>query len=392
MISSSYLKLPRLVQAGGETRKLLHNLLFPEERVIIFSDANVAALPHVEKLIQDVRTHVSAVDVFTNIPPEPSVDDAQAAAEACREFHAVRIIAIGGGSVMDTAKLAGVLDTSDYTLKDLLDHPEKARRTAATLMIPTTAGTGAEATPNAIVTVPERELKVGIVNDALIADAVILDADVLPGLPAHVAAATGIDALAHAVECFTSKKATPFSDMFAMEAFRLIENQLETFCRDTRGSSVQTRLDLLRASFYAGVAIAASGTTAVHALSYPLGGKYHIPHGVANASLLLPVMNFNESACRDRLALLYDRVRPGQLMSNVADRSHWVLERISQIIHGVGIPATLERYGVSMRDLDTLTDAGMQVTRLLDNNLRPLTPDDARAIYRQILNGREDAL
>ena len=103
-------------------------------------------------------------------------------------------------------------------------------------------------------------------------------------------------------------------------------------------------------------------------------------------------MNFNESACRDRLALLYDRVRPGQPMSNVADRSHWVLERISQIIHGVGIPATLERYGVSMRDLDTLTDAGMQVTRLLDNNLRPLTPDDARAIYRQILNGREDAL
>lgn len=392
MISYSHLKLPRLVQAGVDTRLCLKELIQPTDRVMILSDPNVAALPHTQELIEIVRSHASETALFTNIPAEPTVADVQAASDACCAYHARRIVAIGGGSVMDTAKLVGVLDTDRYALTDLLQNPGLAQRTASTLMIPTTAGTGAEATPNAIVTVPDQQLKQGIVSDALIADAVVLDADVLCGIPASVAAATGIDTLAHAVECFTSKKATPFSDLFAMEAFRLVEIRLEELCADTRACCAQVRLDMLTAAFYAGVAIASSGTTGVHALSYPLGGRYHIPHGIANASLLMPVMTFNEPACRDRLALLYDRVRPGQPLADDREKSAWVLERMGQIIRAIGIPPTLERYGVSMDDLAALTDAGMQVMRLLSNNLRPITPEDARHIYMQILKRKEDAL
>lgn len=283
---------------------------------------------------------------------------------------------------MDTAKLASVLMTRKYGIQELLDAPLMAEKCVKTLMIPTTAGTGAEATPNAIVAVPEKQLKVGIVNPQMIADYVILDAVMIKHLPTKIAAATGVDALAHAIECWTSNKANPFSDIFAIQALDMILRNIEQACTDPEAMAAKNQMQL--ASFYAGVAITASGTTAVHALSYPLGGRYHIAHGVSNAMLLAPVMRFNEPACRERLAEAYDRcIQGGEI--TVQRKSAAVIARLEQIVKGLNIPTHLEQFGVPKEELDLLVASGMNVTRLLDNNMRKVTADDARRIYEEIL-------
>lgn len=295
------------------------------------------------------------------------------------------IVACGGGSVMDAAKLASVLVTDEYGVKELLDEPGRAKKCVPILLIPTTAGTGAEVTPNAIVAVPEKELKVGIVNENMIADYVILDARMIKDVPRKIAAATGVDALAHCIECFTSNKANPFSDLYALEGLDLILNNIEKACDDPEAMQEKNRMQI--AAYYGGLAITASGTTAVHALSYPLGGKYHIAHGVSNAILLAPVMRFNEPACRERLASAYDRCCHDEVKTckTEAEKSAWIIARLEQIVKHLDIPTSLKEFGVPQEDLDGLVEAGMQVQRLLVNNPRTVTPEDARALYTQIL-------
>ncbi len=285
--------------------------------------------------------------------------------------------------MLDTAKLASILLTDAYGVKELLAQPALAQKCCPTVLVPTTAGTGSEATPNAIVAVPEQEVKVGIVNDAMIADYVLLDPAMIRSLPRKLAAATGVDALCHAIECYTSNKANPISDTFALQALDMILNNIVPACDDPAALAAKSAMQL--ASFYAGVAITASGTTAVHALSYPLGGKYHIAHGVSNAMLLVPVLRFNAPACQARLAAAYDRCRLGGADLSTAEKAEALLRRLEEIVAHLDIPTSLTAFGVPAEDLETLVAAGLQVTRLLNNNPRPVTADDARALYRQIL-------
>ena len=381
------LQLPNLICAGNGAAAELTKFLAGKQCAAVLTDSQLLHLSCVQQVINDIKKTVPDVQVLSGISPEPDIHEVAHNAELFRSWNVQLIIAIGGGSVIDTAKLLSVLDTDEYTVYDLLKAPEKARNITPIIIIPTTAGTGAEATPNAIVAIPEQQTKIGIVNNALIGKTVILDAEMLSSIPRKIAAATGADALCHAVECFTSKKATPFSDLFAMEAFRLIEKNLENVCGE---NTPEARTDMLTAAFYAGIAISASGTTGVHALSYPLGGRYHVPHGIANAVLLMPVMRFNEPACRDRFALLYDRIRPGQPLTTNAEKSAWILQRMQQIIENIGIKPSLKEYGVSRKDIESLADSAMQVTRLLNNNLRPITLDDAKNIYEQIMTEEEN--
>ena len=205
----------------------------------------------------------------------------------------------------------------------------------------------------------------------------------IKNLPLKIAAATGIDALAHAVECYTSNKANPFSNLFAMEALKLIFGNIEKACMDQE--AMKEKDNMLLAAFYGGVAITSSGTTGVHALSYPLGGKYHIAHGVSNAMLLVPVMRFNKDACLDELEQIHDAVKMGDERKNREDKAETVLKRMQEIITILQIPSSLAEFHVSEKDLDALVEAGMQVTRLLDNNRKKITPEDARKIYQEIM-------
>ena len=305
------------------------------KKAAVFTDKGIRSAGLLDPVLEQLQKAQAAFCVLDDLPPEPSYGQVQKLVDACRAEGADMILAVGGGSVMDTAKLSGVL----------LD---------------------------------------GIVSDAMIADNVLLDPLMIKNLPRKIAAATGVDALAHAIECYTSNKANPISDTFALEALDMILNNILPACDSADAVSQKSAMQL--ASFYAGVAITASGTTAVHALSYPLGGKYHIAHGVSNAILLAPVMRFNAPACPERFAAAYDRCVHGEKTCvTQEEKTEFMLRWLEKIVRHLEIPTSLSAFGVPASDLETLVAAGMQMTRLLNNNLRPVTADDARAPYRRIL-------
>ena len=388
MLKQYSLKLPHAVYGGENAMSQITEILKTSgaKKVAIFTDkgieqAGLFALPEAAVRAAGVEYYV-----LDELPAEPSYEAVQKLIDEFKRSGADFIVACGGGSVMDAAKLASVLVTDDYGVKELLDTPGIAKKCVPIILIPTTAGTGAEVTPNAIVAVPERELKVGIVNENMIADYVILDARMIKNLPRPIAAATGVDALAHCIECFTGNKANPFSDIYALEGLDLILNNIQKACDDPEAMEEKNRMQI--AAYYGGLAITASGTTAVHALSYPLGGKYHIAHGVSNAILLAPVMRFNseDPEVKKRLALAYDRCcHEEKNCETVEEKCVWMIRRIEEIVEQLDIPKSLKSFGVPKEDLEGLVQAGMQVQRLLTNNRRLVTEADARALYLEIM-------
>ena len=332
------------------------------------------------KLLDELN---AGYQVFDDLTPEPSYQDVERVMNEIAEYPGDLIIAIGGGSVMDAAKLCSVLKNADYSVMDLLDHPTQAMKQIKTVMIPTTCGTGSEATCNAIVAIPEEQSKKGIVNDNMIPDYVLLDVQMIRNLPKPIIAATGVDALAHVVECFTSRKATPFSDTYAAAGAKLIFRNIREAYQNPE--DMEAKNNLMLGAFYGGVAITGSGTTAVHALAYPLGGKYHIAHGVSNAILFAHVMEFNKDACLEKLAQLYDFVYPELLQESTAQKARYVIDQITEIVKVTNIPTDLSQFDITMKDLDFLVDAGSQQKRLLVNNMKELDLEDIRNIYLKVI-------
>lgn len=387
MMNQYSLTMPGSVYSGREALSKIKGITAGKfKKAALFTDKGVeqAGLLKIPmKLLKEAGVETV---VITDLQAEPNCDEVEQVIVRFRLTGADLIVAVGGGSVMDVAKLASIMADSSLTVRQLLENPELGRKCIPTLMIPTTAGTGSEATMNSIVAIPEKQLKVGIVNPEMIPDYVILDGSFLRGLPMKIAASTGIDAMAHAVECFTSNKATPFSNLFAKEAAKLIFSNIEAACEDPEAEEAKT--NMLIAAFYAGAAISSSGTTAVHALSYPLGGKYHIPHGVSNAMLLLPVMRFNKSACLKKFAELFDAVAeadfPGLQMAD-EEKADRLLARMEEIIKRLEIPCSLSSFGIGTESLEELVTAGMDVKRLLNNNKKEITHEDARRLYLEIM-------
>lgn len=375
-------RMPRSVYGGENALEQLRVLCAGKKTVAVFSDNGIVQSGILERALTEIRHAGAEPSLLCDLPTEPTCDEAQKVIDAFRARKADMIVAVGGGSVMDIAKLCAITGDPAVTVRRLIDNPSLGQKNIFTVMIPTTAGTGAEATPNSIVAVPEKALKVGIVNDAMLPDAVILDPEMIRRVPMGIAASTGVDALCHAIECLTSKKATPFSDLYALEALKLIFTHIEKACMDA--DAMESKQAMQIAAYYAGVAITCSGTTAVHALSYPLGGRYHIAHGVANAMMLMPVMRFNFEACRADFARVYD-VLGQQGAACEQEKAEWILRRMEEIVSRLSIPNNLQAYGVSLQDIDALVTAGMDVTRLLNNNKRTVTPEDARSMYLELL-------
>lgn len=384
MIKNYALKLPQVVYGGEDAAEQLVSVIEKAgaKNVTVFTDPSLRKLGLVDPALAVIKEAGAEAHIFDNIPAEPSYIQVQEVVDEVTGTGTELVVAVGGGSVMDAAKLACVCAGASYTVHDLLKDPARARKQLPCVAVPTTAGTGAEATINAIVAVPEDEVKIGIVNDAMMPDVVLLDVRMVQNLPRSIAAATGVDAMCHAIECFTCKKANPFSDTFALEAFDLIINNIERAC-DSK-DDLEAKRAMQIAALYGGIAITASGTTAVHGLSYPLGGKYHVPHGVSNAILLSPVMHFNEPAIRDRLAAAYDRAIKGDAKTE-EEKSAAVIKRMDEIVEHLDIPKTLDALGVHDAPIDWLAEAGIQQQRLLSNNKREVTLEDAKAIYRQIM-------
>lgn len=378
-------KIPSCSYGGEGSIEKIKEIIAKEksQKVVVFSDEGIKATGLLDILTKQLDETGVQYHVFTDCKPEPSYLQVEAVVDMVQGQECDLIIGLGGGSVMDAAKLASVLKGAPYTIKDLLNDSTQAEKKVKTVMIPTTCGTGSEATCNAIVAIPEEKSKKGIVNDNMIPDYVILDAQMIAKLPKAIVAATGVDALAHVVECFTSKKATPFSDCYALEGAKLIfANIREAY---NNPDNMDAKNKMLIGAYYGGIAITGSGTTAVHALSYPLGGKFHIAHGVSNAILFAHVMKFNKDACAERLAVLCDAINPTYAEKTVEEKADYVIDQIADIVKVTNIPTDLTQYGVTMDDLDFLVTAGSQQQRLLVNNMKELSLDDIRNIYLKVV-------
>ena len=379
------IKMPSYLYGGEGCIEKVKDILKKEntKKVIVFTDKGVRQTG-LSDILENILKECSVdYKVFDDLKPEPAYTDVEKVINEVESYEGDIIIAIGGGSVMDSAKLCSILKGASYSIRDLLNGTTDVKKQIKSIMIPTTCGTGSEATCNAIVAIPEEQSKKGIVNDCMIPDYVILDAQMIKNLPKSIVSATGVDALAHAVECYTSKKATPFSDVYAMESAKLIFKNIREAYKNP--DNMEAKTNMMLGAFYGGVAITGSGTTAVHALSYPLGGKYHIAHGVSNAILFAHVMEFNKDACKERLAKMCDVIFPELIEKTVSEKADYIIEQISDIVTVTDIPTDLSKWGVSIDDLDFLVDAGSKQQRLLVNNMKEISLEDIKNIYMKVL-------
>ena len=349
--------------------------------------------PLIEGTMDELKAAGIAVEVFQDIVAEPTVNDFKRILEAARQFQADSVAGIGGGSVLDVTKLVAAFIDSDQQVEDCFGMGFIRRKGLWFACLPTTAGTGSEVSPNAILLDERDHLKKGIVSPFLIADVAYVDPKLTWTVPAKVTADTGMDALTHCIEAYTNKFAHPSVDIYALQGIRLIAANLEravTLARDNKPADlsddpayVEAREALAFGSLYGGLCLGPVNTAAVHALSYPLGGEFHIPHGLSNAILLPSVMKFNMPANIKRHAEVAIALgcEPGKNDEETAQRG---VDYIYRLASAVGIPDKLTALGIPQTAVDGMAKAAMQVQRLLKNNPREVTEQDARDIYNSL--------
>lgn len=329
--------------------------------------------------LDNLRQHGWKVTVIDDVVADPPAHVVLDATQRAKESGVQIVLGLGGGSSMDVAKLIAVLATGQQTLADIYGVRKVTGSRLPLVQMSTTAGTGSEVTAVSIVTTGE-VTKTGVVAPQLFADMAILDAELTLGLPRHATAATGIDAMVHAIEAYTSIHAkNPLSDALAERALALLCGNLLRACDD--GSDRAAREAMLLGAMLAGQAFANAPVAAVHALAYPIGGIFHVPHGLSNALVLPHVLRFNAPLARNWYAQLAAIVAP-HARGGDADMTKALIERLEQMIEATGIARTLREVGVREADLPRMASDAMLQTRLLVNNPRPVTEDDALAIYR----------
>ena len=351
-------------------------------RVLVVTDAGIVQFGLLDKALQSLKSHNIEYSIYADVvadPPESVVMDAVAKA---RDFKCDSVIGFGGGSSMDVAKLLAVLINGKQLLPDLYGVDKVTGDRLPLIQIPTTAGTGSEATMVSIITTGETT-KAGVVSRTLLADKIILDASLTTGLPAHVTAATGIDAMVHAIEAYTSKRLkNPLSDMLAREALRLLAANISTAVK--QGDNLEARGAMLLGAMLAGQAFANAPVAAVHALAYPLGGNYHIPHGLSNSLVLPHVLRFNAPAAAELYAEIAGLIMPGKLLpDDPVAVTEMLADHFLVLAADLGLQTTLRQMDIAENDLPKLARESMLQQRLLINNPREVNLNDSLAIYRQ---------
>lgn len=348
------------------------------QRVFVVTDRGVVQCGLLDRVVDALTAAGRAFDIYDQVVADPPESVVHAAALQARGFGATGVLGFGGGSPMDVAKLVALLAGSDsQPLESMYGVNQVVGRRLPLALVPTTAGTGSEVTPIAIVTVGDEE-KRGVVSPVLIPDLAVLDATLTLGLPPPITAATGIDAMVHAIEAYTSASANnnPMSRMLAREALTLLGRSLRQCVSD--GAAVHARQDVLLGACLAGQAFANSPVAAVHALAYPLGARFHLPHGLTNALMLPSVMRFNLSAAHAAYAELLPFAFAGE-RGNAAD----FIGLLERLIDDVGLPRRLRDVGIARDRIEGLASDAMKQTRLLVNNPRPVNLADAVAIYSE---------
>lgn len=330
--------------------------------------------------LKDAGVDVHIIDDVVADPPEAMI---LTAVEEAKAAGIDGVVSVGGGSSLDTAKLIAVLVGSKQPISEMYGVGLVKGSRLPMVLAPTTAGTGSEVTPISIVTTGTNEKK-GVVSPQLIPDWAILDAELTVGLPAHVTAATGIDAMVHAIEAYTSKhKRNIVSDTLARQALALLGGAIHTAC--TNGQDRDARSDMLLGSMLAGMAFTNAPVAAVHALAYPLGGHFHVPHGLSNALVLPYVMDFNMSEALDQYAEIGPIIFPKLAGKSASDIGAGMVEGFKAMGPELGMQSKLSDVGVNHNHLPMLAEDAMKQTRLLVNNPREMTYEAALDIYTQAL-------
>ncbi|MGB1477540.1 MAG: iron-containing alcohol dehydrogenase [Marinobacter salsuginis] len=351
------------------------------KKVLLVTDPGLIKAGLLDRATRSLNEAGVEYTLFDGVVADPPVSVVEAALADAREAAVDGVIGFGGGSSMDVAKLIALLIGGGERLDDVYGVGQAKGTRLPLIQIPTTAGTGSEVTPISIITVGETEKK-GVVAPQLLPDIALLDAELTLGLPAHVTAATGIDAMVHAIESYTSASANnnPVSKALAREALRLLGANIESAVKD--GTNVKARSDMLLGAMLAGQAFANSPVAAVHALAYPIGGIFHVPHGLSNALVLPHVMRFNTETCGEAYAVLATDVFPDLAAIPSDQRVNQFIDRLEALSADLGLEQTLREVGIGEADLATLASDAMKQTRLLVNNPREVSETDALAIYK----------
>ena len=346
------------------------------KRIAIITDKGVRGLGLMDAGLEALRSAGYQVFVFDKVVADPPEAIVLKGATAIRKFNAGLIIGFGGGSPMDTAKVIAHLVGSDQPLESLYGVGKALGPKIPLLLVPTTAGTGSEVTNVAIITTGKTAKK-GVVADSLYADRVLLDAELTFGLPKSITAATGIDAMVHAIEAYTSiREKNPISDALALTALRKLRGAIVTACDDP--TNVQARNDMLIGAMLAGQAFSNAPCAAVHALAYPLGGFFHVPHGLSNALVLTGVMKYNLPKADEWYSEIARDLGAGQTATALIDD----MQRIKD---ATGVPQTLTAVDIPADAIPMMAEDAMTKDRLLMNNAREMTFNATVKIYESIL-------
>lgn len=380
MIAPLRLSSPRRLAFGCDcTATLSADLEQDGSRRVFFLTAPVTHA-FAQSFARQLDARGIVTEILSGVEREPTVDMFRETVTQMRRFNADTVVGVGGGSVLDLAKLLAAFNISSQTLDETFGINLLARHSTRIVCIPTTAGTGSEASPNAILLDERTGLKKAVISPYLLPDATYVDPKLMLGVPPRVTAATGIDAMTHCLEAFTNRFAHPMIDLYALEGVRLAAAYVTRAVAN--GQDIEARERMALASLYGGICLGPVNTAAVHALAYPLGGEFHVPHGESIALMLPHVFRFNLVATPARHAqiALALGVAPQEddLRTALAGAA-----KLDELIAACRLPPRLKDYGVPDSAIPALVESAMTVTRLLQNNPRDVTPADALAMYQR---------
>ncbi len=350
------------------------------KHLFLVTDAGLIKARLIDGALASLAAAKVAVTVFSDVLADPPELSAQAAVDAARAAGADGVVGFGGGSSLDSAKLVALLARTPQALPAIYGIGLARGPRLPLIQLPTTAGTGSEVTPIAILTTPCHEKK-GVVSPLLYPDVALLDSRLTLGLPPATTAMTGVDAMVHAIEAFSTRlKKNPLSDALALKALQLLYANLPAAVTDGKDATV--RENMLLGSLFAGMAFANAPVGAVHALAYPLGGHYGLPHGLSNSLVFVPVLKFNLPLAQALYAQLGRAILPQLAGAGDSEAANAFVAAISERVAAMPYAQTLRDAGVKESDLPMLAEDAMKVQRLLVNNPRDVGYQDALAMYQ----------
>lgn len=360
---------------------------FNPKRILVITDPMLEKLGLTARATEPLREKGWEVEVSTDVEPEPPLALGERLVKFTREGNFDLVVGFGGGSALDLAKLAAVLAKNEGDVADYLNLTATRSITEKGLpkiLIPTTAGTGSEVTNISVLSLDSS--KDVIAHEALIADVAIVDPALTVTVPPRVTAATGVDALTHAIEAYVSVNASPTSDALALHAIRLMSRSIRTAVHD--GENKEARTAMSHGSYIAGLAFFNAGVAGVHALAYPLGGQFHIPHGESNAVLLPYVMNYIRKSSEKRMRDIFEALGGNAALMSDEEASYACVDELVRLVKDVGIPHTLQEFDIPESAIESLTKDGVKQKRILARSPLPLLEEDIRNVYRAAYSGK----